>query len=302
MVALPQYVIDLLQEIGREEGFVEPIIDIAPESGNINGFAGVLTKVSIIGRRRSSHHHETDGSLHLLCKLAPSNQKWLHELDIDRAFEREALMYNEILPLMAKFQSEKGLTRAEGFSVYPKCYKTIVDKEENRFVIILEDLTPQGFILWPKCDVIPAKHAWLLVEQLAKLHAVSFAMRDQRPQAFEQLRNVKDRYADMGKKDSIMKMAHMGYDKALLALSDPHHIKIVSEYRAHTYEYVYSCLQDNVCEPFGAITHGDCWINNLLFRYNDGVSTEHLWTTPLITFLISLFPFISSQLIRRTSS
>lgn len=125
--------------------------------------------------------------------------------------------------------------------------------------------------MWPKAEIVPANHAYILLENLAKLHAVSFALKDQRPEVFAKLKNVNDLLCNFFKNDAMVKILHMGYDRASACLKNPEHLQIVQRFKNNTAECFLSCLRGDACEPYGVITHGDCWINNLLFRYEDGV-------------------------------
>lgn len=273
MLELPQCVQVLLNEIAHTEGFIDPCIEVVPGTGEVNGLASVMTKVKISGPRECLQKDKiTHSTLHLLCKLTPASPEWIKEMKTDEAFEREGLMYDEILPMMAKFECEKGLLPTETFSAYPKCYRTLMDKENSRFAIIMEDLSVHDFVLWPKHETMPVEHARLMMEELAKFHAISFALRDQRPHEFKRLQSIKDRYANNCHQEFIMKLVQMGFDKTLAALDCVEHRALVEEYRARVFDYFEDCTRSDACEPYGALTHGDFWINNLMFRHDDVVN------------------------------
>lgn len=70
---------------------------------------------------------------------------------------------------------------------YPICYETITDDMNE--CIILEDLIARGFRMMDRfTEEVTADHIRLLMRILGKLHAVSFAIQDQQPQKFEELK------------------------------------------------------------------------------------------------------------------
>lgn len=267
MSELPDYVLDLIKNIANDEGFTDYKTDLKPGSNHGDNFLGVMTSATITGTRNNNEEQ-----LHLLCKLAPTNATRRQEFQSVIVFQRETLMYNKILPLLAKFQKEKGLLPGNGFTAYPKCYVAIADEEKDQFVVIMEDLRPQGFTMWPKNKVVPANHAYCVVEQLAKLHGLSFVIKDQRPALYEELKEVTDLLSHFFKSENMVHVMNMGFDRAIGVLENKEHARILEELKENGRQFFDDCLREGACEPFGVIGHGDCWTNNILYRYAEGVS------------------------------
>lgn len=270
MCELPKFLIDSLHEIANAEGFVDYSTEVQAGSNHGDGFQGIITSIVISGTRERNGIPSSD-KLSLLFKTVPTNVTRRKEFQSDTQLKREAFMYSTVLPLFAEFQRAKGLSDSESFLSYPKCYKTIASDERDEFIIIMEDLRPKHFKMWPKSQVIPSDHARLTVVALAKFHAVSFALKDQRPAEFEPFKNLHD-IMMCNLSTSMRNIMHMTHDRAIKSLQDPAHIQIVEKFKGHTEEAFQRCLKAGVSEPFGVIGHSDFWINNLLFRYKNGVS------------------------------
>lgn len=178
---LPEYVLSLLDGIAVSEGFCQYQIKTGAGSKHGDGGCGTLTIATIAGDRTINGTIQKD-TLALLCKTMPSTQG---ESILDKLFEREVLAYNQLLPLFAKFQREKGLSDEECFNTYPTCYAAVADATNNKYIVIMEDLRARKFVLWPKAQSFDNTHAFAVIDGLAKLHAVSFALRDQRPEEFK---------------------------------------------------------------------------------------------------------------------
>lgn len=295
MTELPQYVNDLVNKIALAQGLTEISVEVKPGSNKGDNIMSDLCSAVVTGTR--------DGiagtQLHLLCKLAPLTAARRKEFGSVMLFERESLMYNKIFPMFAEFQREKGLSLNESFAAYPKCYEAICDEDKEQFVIIMEDLRPQGFSMWPKSQGTPVKHARLVMEQLGKLHAVSFALKDQRPELYAQLRQLIDIPTQFFKNESMSVVMRAANDRIIEALDSEEHIRIVQDMSEHIKQYYEDVLIDGVWEPFGVVGHGDCWSNNLIYRYKNGVRTNkgssHDKPTDTSDFLSYFSPFRRRQ-------
>lgn len=266
---LPEYVVDLLDDIAESEGFCDYKIETASGSNHGDGYLGVIVSATITGERQINGEQKTD-ALKLLCKLAPENAARRREFSSAIMFSREVFVYNKLLPLFVEFQREKGLSDDEAFISFPKCYAAVADVEKEHFVLILEDLRERHFVMWPKRNLITKNIAYMVVERLAKYHAISFALKDQRPEVFDSFRDLKDLLTVFFETSNTRKFMDSMYDRAMLVLEDPAHVDITKETKERMLEIFHECLDEGVSEPFSVIGHGDCWINNMLFRFDDG--------------------------------
>lgn len=173
-----------MSKIAKSECFTDYKTDVQP--GSSHGESVVISGT------RDSNGTKCVYKLHLLCKLAPSNAAHRKEFLAELLFAREALMYNNIFPMFAKLQEEKGLSKEECFTAYPKCYEAIADPENSQFVIIIEDLRSKGYTMWPKHKPVLVNHAHAVMKQLGRLHGITFALKDQRPDVYEELKQVED--------------------------------------------------------------------------------------------------------------
>lgn len=272
MVQLPQYVIALLDNIAASERLSNYTIELQSGSKHGDGFLGVMVSVVLNGLRHQNNATAKD-KLHLLCKLAPDNPARRAAFLSDEVFAREVLAYNKILPLFAEFQREKGLTPGDGFSSYPKCYAAICDVPNNQFVVIMEDLRPQRFVMWPKDLPLTAQHMFAVVEQLAKFHAISFALKDQRPEAIAPFTQIDELLIQFFERCTMGKTMQSSLDRVLGVLTDAKHIAIAGELKLKMMDTLKECAGADAGGPHGVLSHGDLWINNMLFKY----SSEQVW-------------------------
>lgn len=265
--ALPDFVDDLLIKIAATEGFSKFTIESKWSSNHDDGFLSALSSVTITGIREINGI-QTEGEFKLVCKLLPQNPTRRREHNVDQFFEREAVMYNKVLPMITKFQRDKGLAEDDCFVSYPKCYAAVADAKTDQFAIIMEDLKANGFVMWPKRQPAPPDHLKRILEELAKLHAVSFALKDQKPEIYEELQKFNDLFGpslDKGLKIMIKDACARAVD----VLEKEEHIEILKKLETDPSGYYKNSA---TVQGFGVLGHGDCWINNMMFKYKPGVS------------------------------
>lgn len=272
MTALPQYISNLLREIAASEGFSDARITPQIGSNTGDGFIGDIVRVIISGTRETTNNISTQDELQLVCKLNPPDPLRRDGFQSTVLFEREALVYNKILPLFAKFQRSKGLSDSDSFQCYPKCYAAVANADKDEFAIIMEDLRPKGFVMWPKQIPAPADHLKRVVEELGKLHAISFALKDQQPDVYDDLREASDLLRITARGNGTANWIKLAFDNAISLLTDESHRQIAIEMRNNVYQVLDDHFSDGAGDPFGVITHGDTWILNQLFRYDNEVN------------------------------
>lgn len=272
MSELPDYLIAILNTIAEKENLFNFTINTKPGSNVGDNFMGVLFSVVLEGKRRDKNKNEVVASLKLLCKLAPSNPQRRKEFFSSLAFDREAYFYNNVSETFVHFQNEKGLASTDQFLSFPKCYAAIADDEKEQYVIVMEDLRPEGYEMWPKKKAVPFENISLVMKELAKFHSISFVMKDQRPKEFVKYKLLNDILIKFFESENMKTMLDGAFDRAIKALRDPEHKKIYVDLKANTLKHFKLCLNDKLSEKFGVITHGDCWNNNILYRFSKNVN------------------------------
>lgn len=182
-IELPKYVQVLLDQIVNENGFRDYSMEIKQGSQVGDGFLSELSSISIMEK-------ETDKRLDVVCKIAPFNKNRRKEFFSNVVFDREAVFYNKVMPIFARFQEEKNLQADDQFRSYPKCFAAVADDESEQYVVILEDLRPQGFSMWNKAIAAPIENMRLVMREIGKFHGISIAFKDQVFHSFTSLDRI----------------------------------------------------------------------------------------------------------------
>lgn len=286
---LPSYVYELLTKIAHENAFTGYSVHVNNCSLPGDGFASELFRITI-------SETKTDKRLDLVCKVAPANKKRREEFFSNVLFNNEALLYTKLMPTFAKFQENKNLSAHDQFLAYPKCYGTIIDDENERYVIILEDLRPLGFQMWNKAKPTPIENARLTMCELGKFHGLSFAMKDQRPDEFAEITQMRNIFREAFQTEKTRDMFINVLDYAILMLKNEEHKSIMIHVKNNITRYAENCFDDRASDRFGVLCHGlrftqffdlqfcylhsieliqfsgDCWNNNMLYRLNEQVN------------------------------
>ncbi|XP_065094904.1 uncharacterized protein LOC135715662 [Ochlerotatus camptorhynchus] len=267
---MPQFMYDAVARIAPQEGFTPDKFDISFESGSGkgDGFVAEMFRASIT---------EGDRKLVVLCKIPPINDARRQSFGSMPIFDREVQAYSRLLPIMYEFQREKGVTEELGIGFFnaPQCYLAYIDEAKEESVIIMDDLRLKDHRMWNKLVPVNYEHARLLMVQLGRLHAVSFALKDQRPDVFEQFKVPDPLSTMMITNAGFTHMLTLSMDRALGTL-EPHEERArqkLLKLKDTMFDDLQTILNAEFAEPYSILAHGDCWINNMIYSYKRGVPT-----------------------------
>lgn len=265
---LTDYITNILIKIAKSEGFTDYQIKTKAGSNHGDNFLGIMTAVTLTGTKGHngvSKHEE----LHLICKAPPANESRKKNFNSDLVFSREIYMYSKVLPAFLRFQQEKGLSEADSFVSFPKVYACEVDKENLSYILVMEDLRPRNFEMVPKDKVIPLDHELLVLREMGKLHAISFAMKDQRPKEFEQFKQLSDTFTALAIDGKLRSFMNRTVARAANVLKNPEHKRFMEDFQ-HTYaDKMTEFLTGESSKEFAIVGHGDSWSNNFLFQHDE---------------------------------
>lgn len=273
---LPKYVEKYLHRIAKSNNLSAYKFETQAGSNHGDNFLGVMIAVTISGMKNQQHVDNQIQHLQLICKTQPSNEERNKQFQTDVVFDREVFMYAKVLPAFVRFQQEKGLSEADSFLSFPKVYVTEFDDESKKYILIMEDLRPKRYEMWPKENQTPIEHELLVLRELGKFHAISLAMKDQRPNEFKQFSEMAQIFVS-----SVLptwkSFLNESLEKARDVLKSCVHKKLMQNLIENCIELYEEFLCGPLSKEFGVVGHGDFWNNNYLFQYaNQNVSLNYL--------------------------
>ncbi|KAL1378502.1 hypothetical protein pipiens_015548 [Culex pipiens pipiens] len=266
---LPGFVRDAVRQVATTKlGFTEGscVIEYKPGS-NCNGLIGEIHQVTL---------SEGDRSEELFCKIPPQDPERRGQFNSDELFEREILLYAELLPALFEFQRRKGIAEEDGFFGIPKCYHTHFDGEAGEALILMENLRSRELRMLNKLEPVDYDHARLLMITLGRLHGLSFAVRDQQPELFQRIQVADILFKSIKASEPLLEMFSSALDGAI-SLLGPEEESARERMEALKADFVGSmdyCMDGANAEPYAVVNHGDCWVNNFMYGYKNGSPSE----------------------------
>lgn len=271
----------VLEDVVKRRGFKQPRYAVSAGSKTGDNYLGVLYRVEVT---EAATEGEGVKRLALILKGMPASERRRQEMRCGLMFDNEHFVYRVVLPDLARFVAEKGVAEAAEvdeddptFPNTPRCFDATRDGAEGEDTIVLEDMRPLGFTMTDRQRGVDPAHIACVFRALAFLHASSFAMEAQQPERFARLRGVINETIftpDNPLNDIMVDMMQRTY--GFIAGRFPegsdgyNRIKKMID----IYPDEMAALVRASDAGGNAISHGDCWTNNLLYKYSESGSVE----------------------------
>ncbi|XP_053694635.1 uncharacterized protein LOC128742328 [Sabethes cyaneus] len=243
----------------------------AKGSGRGDNYTAALFRLSLKGHTRAN-----DGKKKLrwertvICKRLPDCKIKREAFKSEALFRNEVEFYNTIMPEFVTFQKRKCNNTTTGgqiFRAVPQCYLAQDD------LIMLEDLQVRGFSMPDRQAGLGMEQMRATLTELSKFHAVSLAYRKQHPSEFSKLKAKVY--------EGVFSRANAEWYKNYYDILTRNAIEMVTQAIPEKVEYL-DKLEGFLSDCFGnmvelvneesklsVICHGDCWTNNILYKYDD---------------------------------
>lgn len=269
---IPEYVAQSIHEIARRKGFVPPTYTIktTPQDHDDQTPTTIL-HITVDGQRTPSidgQHTAQSAPLQLVCKTPTTQERC----------DRELCAYMQVLPALAA-QFQLPLT---SFIQYPhfhgKCEPITNECPSMKHSLLLADvLLESRKIVQQPLDLA---HAQLVLAELGKLHSGTFVMRQRQPELLARMRDLLARWQPVVLQNmrTHPQQWHDYYERTRRSLNadETGLQEEVEAARDSCAERMQKCVADvdNTGSQFDVLSHGDFWLQNLVFQYRDGADNE----------------------------
>ncbi|KAJ3659971.1 hypothetical protein Zmor_011631 [Zophobas morio] len=201
---------------------------------------------------------------------------------IRKSFLNEIYFYVDVYPQLKKIETQNGVSPSD---FVPKCYK--VSTEEKTEMLCLENLKMSNFEIFDKSLILDDEHVSFIFKTYGDFHAYGFALKEQRPEEYLQLTNKLDNvYAEMitnpdGSFDTYLKSFNTLIEKYFVIGEDDELIRRYEKYLGDGIVDIFKSLVTEDCD-YSSILHGDCWSNNMMFKYDVHNTSKRLTTIRLL--------------------
>lgn len=242
--------------------------EIIQASAKGDNYVGVIYRVKV-KKLTSLDEKNKNNTFSMIIKLPPENEARREQFSIPIFFEREILLYTDVLPLFINFQKQKGINPMEnGFHEIPMCYGVVETEREE--ALIFEDLNSSGYEMFDRHKNLNYEHAELAMKILGKFHAISFAMKDQDFSKFKRFTEMKDLFTSKSNDEAFCEFMNMITKRSWDTLDKEKDSKYIEKINYLTnkpiIDLLIECVDPKDAEPYAIITHGDCWNNNMMYK------------------------------------
>ncbi|XP_050499203.1 uncharacterized protein LOC126879901 [Diabrotica virgifera virgifera] len=269
---------DLIDRVAKQNGFSD--YQVISNAGSFKGdnFLGVISTVTI---------KSGDKTLDLILKSAHTSEAFRKAAPLHEIYNREIYLYNRVFEEFKKFQEEHNIV--DPFISFPKAY--LCSSENGHEALLMENLKTQGYKLWNKKTPMNPGHIKAVLKEYAKFHAISLAMKDKCPEQFNDLaskvyENVfeekKDMFSEEKFQQYITSAMNNGYE---VVEGDAELTNCVRNVESKIIDLFIKELKKEKYKL--VITHGDCWCNNFLFKYEDPENIEKPSSLRILDWQIS---------------
>lgn len=261
---------DFLQSVLREkEG--DPALEITsvestPGCDMGDNFMSAVTRIAIVAETSQRDCIKKT----VLMKRQPASVARRQAFRCDPAFRNEAGAYRTVLPALESF--------ARSRMPFPECLHA-----SSQFVV-LEDLKQAGFRMADRTAGLDLDHAKLALKELGRFHGTSLAMKAAQPANFDHVKSgvqelvfVLDAVPVFGASlENSLRMALMALEVYRAAgetviQEAVHKMQIL---RGSVFQKMLALVRPT--EPLSVMCHGDFYINNMMFKYNDADEVEEV--------------------------
>ncbi|CAG0897302.1 unnamed protein product [Darwinula stevensoni] len=203
-------------------------------------------------------------TFHLMAKMFPAGEFQRKMVTLTRAFDREIHVYKELLRQVREAQAGNAKVLEPAFA---KCYHTCANFSQS--AIVMEDLKATGYRMHDRYAGLDFEHCQLIVKELGRFHALTYYTKVK--QGNIEMFLCKNAPLLVEPLQNFGPILAMGMNNITLLLEGQERKDLSEKIKA------YLAKHPDPSETFYAITgprgpmstfvHGDCWNNNMMFRY-----------------------------------
>lgn len=262
------------------------VIDLSVKSATAKGDNYQSEMVRVVAKYSRGQGGEV-AEKSIIFKIAPSLDSLQGELIAEgNAFDIEISVISDTLAKMNKMVEPK----------YRLGPKSLYMQSENPALIVMEDLAVLGYRMADRLSGLDLDHCLLSMSGLARFHATSVALCEREPEqkekymkgvyCHEQPPSVANFFiaCTKGFVDEIANWPELkGYAEKIAKITD------------RIYDIAIEAAKPSE-DQFNVINHGDYWVNNMLFKYDNDKPVDHIfvdfqqcsYTTPAMDILYFL--------------
>lgn len=211
----------------------------------------------------------------LMMKIPHDSDMYREQMSKWNMFSIESLMYHDIVPELEQIYDDAGLK----VKFSPQGYTLPTDRE----YVLLEDLKKKNFRNTNRQEGLDMEHCEMVLKKIAQWHAgsaVRIYRKGQYPKQHVQGVPNKDGFEFI---QSMMEHCIGNVLKTAKGLSGHEQYYEQMEKLSKNFTQIFYDKVEVDPNDFNVINHGDCWSNNIMFRYNEENKLQECYLVDLQT-------------------
>ncbi|XP_032671235.1 uncharacterized protein LOC116844152 isoform X2 [Odontomachus brunneus] len=270
----------------HSEGDSIHVIDISTKPATNKGDNYTSDMIRVMVEYTQDQNRKDTKKKSIIVKIAPINDGMRKELILNSSlFSTEMLMMSNTLDKMNQLLGSN------------LSAKSLYIQQKDPPLLVLEDLAPLGFRMADRETGLDLTHCILALRGLGKFHAASVAVCEKDP---SQKKLYTGGMFDPAHPPSLTDFFDLGLQNLAKETAkwpelDQKYTKKITQLSTRCFEIGMKVSRPRD-DDFNVITHGDFWVNNMLFKYANGKPVEHIfvdfqlccYTSPAIDLLYFL--------------
>ncbi|XP_063704675.1 uncharacterized protein LOC134834072 [Culicoides brevitarsis] len=288
----PEYIGNLLKVYFSEKTLEIQSLDVKAASGKGDSYGGILLRAHISFSTQNSIVKKTS----LVLKTQIWNELTEKTLKVYDIHNKEMIIYEKILPKIRQLL----LSIGEKGDIFPTAIH--VDREND--VIVFEDLLLKKYQMKNRLQGLDREHALLALSKMAKIHAASAVLYEKDNKIYSSLvSGMFTRHTD----------CYHTFFRTFWSTCASEVSKWEGfEHYGRILQRMTDDMIENACKVYDleegdlhALSHGDFWLNNVMFCYEEDDSLKDVvvldwqystYASPLLDFILFVFTSTNDEI------
>lgn len=200
----------------------------------------------------------------LVCKFQTQDEELRKRFSTELQFFNEVVFYRDVLPIF----------KQNMLTFFPKYYfgKATLNEAPEEDVIMVEDLTPEGFRLTDERIYLDVDHCTSAFKKLGEFHGTSILAKHQDAQRFKTaVSKLVEAKILESKKEYINVFFGENAKRGVIPLLEAgEHVEILSRFLDRLSDVYGTVMDIYSANEMSVLCHGDFCRNNILFQYDSG--------------------------------